>query len=290
MLSLAAKVQVLAPVDAPVILLLVRHVFNLARYDEDYDVRDRARMLSSLLIGLHQNVSAGEGETYDDVLANRGGVVLRREQVKLVLFEGKIGSTVQKPSYSEWPSLLLSKELNYYSSDNYNIFGTLSTVTGKSAGLDSWLVLPEWAEEGTESFLRDTPDEFPTRPVASLSSQQVPSSAVIHHTPQVLLRSSTPPSGRASPAGQATGSSASKRWANLDDFLNEEEPSPSEEENSDDSSSTDESEEEEAEGSNNLRSTTVGVTPRSTTGGRVESEGETDSDDTGSTDDSGSSE
>ena len=81
-LTLAAKLLVLCR-DAEVIRLLSRYVFSLARYDVNYDVRDRARMLASLLGTIYQDIDSDVGRE------DRGGVVLRPEQVKLVLFEGK---------------------------------------------------------------------------------------------------------------------------------------------------------------------------------------------------------
>lgn len=78
---LAAKLLVLSPASRP-LQLLCHYVFSLARYDINYDVRDRTRMLVSLLAGVAPNVTDEEPE-------ERGGVVLRREQVKRVLFEGK---------------------------------------------------------------------------------------------------------------------------------------------------------------------------------------------------------
>lgn len=62
-------------------------MFSLARYDTNYDVRDRTRMLVSLLAGLAPTLDREGDEEKDE----RGGVVLRREQVKRVLFEGKAG-------------------------------------------------------------------------------------------------------------------------------------------------------------------------------------------------------
>ena len=103
LLSLAAKVLVLVPDMPSNLLLLVRHVFNLARYDENYDVRDRARMLSSLLVGFTASEQIAQGDDGEDANsdpASRGGVILRREQVKLVVFEGKASPTIRKPSYS----------------------------------------------------------------------------------------------------------------------------------------------------------------------------------------------
>lgn len=79
--TLAAKLLVLSPASQP-LRFLSRYVFSLARYDINYDVRDRTRMLVSLLSGVAPAVTDEEPE-------ERGGVVLRREQVKRVLFEGK---------------------------------------------------------------------------------------------------------------------------------------------------------------------------------------------------------
>jgi len=48
-------------------------------------------MLSSLLLGVEGGVFKGSAEGSDEAADydQRGGVVLRREQVRLVLFEGK---------------------------------------------------------------------------------------------------------------------------------------------------------------------------------------------------------
>jgi AP-3 complex subunit beta len=78
-INLAAKLFALSP-DAKVLGLLHQLVLSLARYDVNYDVRDRARMMGSLLIGIRPNADPAE---------ERGRVILRREQVRLVLFEGK---------------------------------------------------------------------------------------------------------------------------------------------------------------------------------------------------------
>ena len=58
---------------------------TLARYDQDYDVRDRARLIATLLMGVVPNVLSDEECDKEE----NGGVVLRREQVKMVLFEHK---------------------------------------------------------------------------------------------------------------------------------------------------------------------------------------------------------
>jgi AP-3 complex subunit beta len=88
--TLAGKLLVLSPDDVR-IGKLVKYVFAQARYDRDWDVRDRGRMLSSLVVGV-------VGKGIDEVVKGGGvskkeervGVVLRREQVRMVLFEGKV--------------------------------------------------------------------------------------------------------------------------------------------------------------------------------------------------------
>jgi AP-3 complex subunit beta len=86
-ITLAAKLLVLCPTDRT-LALISGYVFSLAKYDLNYDVRDRARMITSLLSGLGlSDVVMPRDSEKDDM----GGVVLRREQVRVVLFEGKIG-------------------------------------------------------------------------------------------------------------------------------------------------------------------------------------------------------
>ena len=97
-ITLAAKLLVLAPTDRT-LGLLARYAFSLARYDLNYDVRDRARMLHALLSGIVPSLRLegtngsedGADEDQEDAHGARGGVVLRREQIRVVLFEGKAG-------------------------------------------------------------------------------------------------------------------------------------------------------------------------------------------------------
>jgi AP-3 complex subunit beta len=82
-ITLAAKLVVLDP-SHQTLILLARYALSLARYDADYDVRDRARMLLALLRGVAPGV-ADEDESVE-----LAGVILRREQVRVVLFDGKL--------------------------------------------------------------------------------------------------------------------------------------------------------------------------------------------------------
>ena len=92
--TLAAKLLTLNPTHST-LRLLAQYVFSLARYDRDYDVRDRARMAASLLAGIAPGSVNATLNGFPAALAGEGeqevrpGVVLRREQVRLVLFEGK---------------------------------------------------------------------------------------------------------------------------------------------------------------------------------------------------------
>lgn len=94
-LTLGAKLLVLCPADRTLILHN-RYILSLARYDLNFDIRDRARMLGSLLIGAVSGLNEDDEERED-----QGGVVLRREQVKLVLFEGKLGASPEVHTIGE---------------------------------------------------------------------------------------------------------------------------------------------------------------------------------------------
>ena len=96
--SLAAKLLVLSPADRT-LGLLNRYVLALARYDSNFDVRDRARMLGSLLSGVTSTLG-------EDGLQEQGGVVLRREQVKMVLFEGKQDVSLDTTTHGEYTTIL----------------------------------------------------------------------------------------------------------------------------------------------------------------------------------------
>ena len=95
LLTLTTKLLVLSPTTSQ-LLLISQYLFTLARYDADYDVRDRARFLHALLRGVRNEKvtkSDGHGHGDDEAISPEdekeeedvGGVVLRREQVKVIL-------------------------------------------------------------------------------------------------------------------------------------------------------------------------------------------------------------
>ncbi|KZT06124.1 uncharacterized protein LAESUDRAFT_813041 [Laetiporus sulphureus 93-53] len=218
-LTLVAKLLVLSPTDRT-LDLLSRYVFSLARYDLNFDVRDRARMLSSLLSGVNAAV-AHDGESYEDP----GGVTLRREQVRMVLFEGKLG---------------LSEDIRH---DEERLpFGTLGGITGKES-MESRL--PDWLEEGTEPSLRDSEDDVPPMPaVTQISSQGVGPRSITARTSPVVLTPTdgTPPSGSFGRQDGAKGT-----YTDLDQFYADINEEKEDEEEEDEESESEESEEEKSE-------------------------------------------
>lgn len=71
------------------------YCFNLARFDVDYDVRDRGRMLNVLLSDispmLKEELSGTKGSNGDieDEGIKRGVVTLRKQQIQMILMSGK---------------------------------------------------------------------------------------------------------------------------------------------------------------------------------------------------------
>ncbi|KAG6820486.1 hypothetical protein H0H93_016548 [Arthromyces matolae] len=211
---LAAKLFVLSPNDR-VLALLTQYVFNLARYDINYDVRDRARMVSSLLFGvIPASLMNAEHE-------QRAGVVLRREQVKLVLFDGKSEIGEDGLNHTGGVAAPLFQSL----------IGSLSIVTGKSMCFDGFL--PDWLEHGVESSLRDVDEPAPLPgPTAIFSA---PQAQTLGPSPIIL----TPTRG-SSPVGSQSQNGAMKAtFKDLDKFYDdgqstEEEGDEKEEDDDDD--------------------------------------------------------
>ncbi|KAK0245392.1 armadillo-type protein [Armillaria nabsnona] len=151
-ITLAAKLFVLCPVDQ-ILGRLNQYIFLLARYDTNYDVHNRARMLSSLLSGINSSIPVTNSI---DTPAEHEGV-LRREQVRMVLFKEKAG-IIDSESVVSDPHVML---------------GSSSAVTGKPTLGEPRL--PDWLEKGVESTLRDTEEDIaplPAVPIALSSAEQ----------------------------------------------------------------------------------------------------------------------
>lgn len=205
-LTLASQLLVLSPSVAK-LGALSQYLFTLARYDSDYDVRDRARFLAALLRGVREEKIGDEQADDEDV----GGVTLRREQVKVVLLGHR---TVTSDAVA-----LEQAEFGV---------GSMSRITHKRLG--AYVALPEWTDDPTDSTLRDSQEEEQVKHAPSPSpatyAAAPPQTAVPRN-----ISSSTPriasPMG-SSPAGSVPQARA--KFRDLDDFLNSEEESEEEEE------------------------------------------------------------
>ncbi|KAF9565363.1 hypothetical protein CPC08DRAFT_784525 [Agrocybe pediades] len=234
--TLAAKLFILSPADRRIALLSKYVLGGLARYDLDWDVRDRARMVVGLLDGVSGGINGMNGvESWEEQEqrqghAERAGVVLRREQVRLVLFEGKVGVGDVGKGYLDDEKVLL---------------GTMGRVTARHMRTDD--VLPDWLERGVESSLRDSEyDKAPTAAAAAPTAISSNNSKGIGgsglgsgrgspavHTPVVLTPGTLTP----------TKNGEKDKFKDLDAFYAEEEE---EEEVGEEESEEEEEEEEES--------------------------------------------
>ncbi|KAI0636195.1 adaptin N terminal region-domain-containing protein [Trametes polyzona] len=246
-ITLAAKLLVLCPTDRT-LGLLYRYVCSLAQYDLDYDVRDRARMFRALLASVTAGLY-GEADGDETRPEDLGGVVLRREQIKLVLFDGKATPTEDAPK----DALALLSPASPSSAhvdaaeDDHGRFGSLAALTGRWTGGDGYL--PDWLEEGTDSSLRDSDADMPQPPVAiSQSSARSIGGPSSRASPVILT-----PAGGVSPSGSISRQDSGKAaYMDLDKFYEDaEETEESEESESgdDDDEEEEEGEEEEGDGS-----------------------------------------
>jgi AP-3 complex subunit beta len=90
-ITLASKLLLLAP-ESDKIGKMALYCFSLARYDQDYDVRDRGRLLSTLLSDICPVLKEEPAEGADtEEVENRaqGTITLRREQIRMILLQGK---------------------------------------------------------------------------------------------------------------------------------------------------------------------------------------------------------
>ncbi|TFL04003.1 adaptin N terminal region-domain-containing protein [Pterulicium gracile] len=221
-LSLAAKMLTARPKEDRT-TLMCRHLFHLARYDASSDVRDRCRMLVSLLVGVAPGLSREDA-------ASRRGVVLRGEQVRLVLFSDKASTSAVVGGHA-------------YES-NAMVIGSMSVVLTRSPLMDTFL--PDWLEQGTQPTLRGSGEVKP--------SQTVPRSIV-----------SAPPKA-SSYATTGIEKPTSPKWTeDLDEFYSQEsdteeeatEEEEEEEEEEEDSSSDEGSTENESSEGERLNHTDV---------------------------------
>lgn len=207
-MTLATKLLVLSP-TTPLLLQLSQYLFTLARYDQDYDIRDRARFLGALQRGIKDEKAAKVSEEDEEDV---GGVVLRREQVKVVLL-------AQRSSAEDGPANTVV---------DYDV-GSMSRTIGRK--LNGYTGVPKWTDDPTDPSLRESELDDPkrqTQPVSAISSAQPVSapSRPIH------LSSAAMPPG-ASPVGSSPAGSlppqGRTKFQDLDAFLNSDSEESSEE-------------------------------------------------------------
>ncbi|EIW66576.1 hypothetical protein TREMEDRAFT_34827 [Tremella mesenterica DSM 1558] len=192
-LTLATKLLVLSP-STPQLTSMSQYLFQLARFDKDYDVRDRSRFLYSLLKGVFVHSSPSLTESDEETT----GVVLRREQVKVVV----LGQRTVKV------------EINKDQSGEYDV-GSLSSLAKKK--LVGYENIPDWTDEPTDSSLRDSEVEKPIMSIPSLSPSPSPIPMLNNST------SSTQKSILTPVESPAPGSLNQKNeFRDLDAFLNSE--------------------------------------------------------------------
>ncbi|KAG6370469.1 adaptin N terminal region-domain-containing protein [Boletus reticuloceps] len=239
-LTLAAKLFLLCPTDQR-LGLLCGYVLSLGRYDLNYDVRDRTRMLNSLLAGISPTMNGREME-------EQSSVILRREQVIKVLFDGKAG--------------IIEESEETFGLHHIPI-GSLSIVTGKATLGDS--ILPEWLEGGIDPLLRQSEEDvhpvaLPPQAISSASSTAAKTLGSAGVTPIVLT-----PTGSSTPVREAKEShrdlekfyasgsdkkssdSESSSEEVSEDNLEEEDNAHDSEESQDDTADDESSEEQEQE-------------------------------------------
>ncbi|KAK9693865.1 AP-3 complex subunit beta [Basidiobolus ranarum] len=126
-ITLAAKLMCALP-TTPKMNLLYKYVFTLARYDMNYDVRDRARFLKALMSN-----AGGENTEQDDSL---------RKHAEEILLCEKPAPVTENPLAGR---------------DKYAI-GSMSMVLNSSVfGYES---LPDWPSVQPDPSLRDTQDDI----------------------------------------------------------------------------------------------------------------------------------
>lgn len=263
-LTMATKIFVLCPHSTP-IDLITKYLFQLARYDQDWDVRDRARFLKALIRGIKplSNLDVEQSNMEEDDEQDTGGVTLRREQVHVVLYGGKksptefendgecqtfgslsfarVGCTWRSSANQMQPILF-----NFPASIPRSLYeiATLSSVIGKR--LANYFPLPEWSDDPSDPSLRDVEDNVPyssaQSPVTAISSTSV--RPPIFTNPRAVSSSMT--SSTPTPASGVTPTTKGK-FKDLDAFLQSSDEDEDEEDDDDDESSDEETDEDDSE-------------------------------------------
>lgn len=158
-LVLSTKLNIFLPTvefeNIKTVKLIHSYILQLARYDEDFDVRDRGRFCKALTDRVEAHVSK-EGqpmkEQENDEGGQLGGVILRRDQVLHILFEGKPIATVDEDSRAR-------------QKEEYNLDALSYVMKGSKIVLDKKMDFSiPWAE------VKDLPPISVREPALSVSS------------------------------------------------------------------------------------------------------------------------
>lgn len=267
-LTLSAKLQAFLPsteaeaATIQAVAALHAYLLQLARFDLNYDVRDRSRYYSRLLSALGESsqvTRSSDDEEEQEVSSS--GIRLRRDQVLVVLFDGKTESTRQ-------PELIDRTDGISATLDPLVLTSSSRTVPKGTIGL-----LPPWQEDSTKippASIRDPSDPsissvpvtMTTKVSASANIRSISSdsfkggssaSSRVVLTPTNRSGSSTPISGAGAAAVEAGVRQGKGKYRDLDDFLDAESEDEEEEsssggssaEQSEDENSSDQEEEDE---------------------------------------------
>ncbi|WVQ74636.1 hypothetical protein IAR50_004237 [Cryptococcus sp. DSM 104548] len=232
--TLMTKITVLVPANKQ-LELMGQYLWGMARYDADWDVRDRARFLYSLLRGVRAEKPVnGDGPAEEE--EDTGGVILRREQVKFVVLNRQPTSVDTELSVRKGTA------------QSFEV-ATTSRIAGKK--LKGYEELQEWTDDPTDGTLRDSELEKPqaTPTPTSFSSQSqnhgVPPAPLHMSSSGQLPRRGFPSSNDtpvlASPASGQVSQPAKAKFQDLDSFLDSDTESETEsEDESDDEESGEE--------------------------------------------------
>ncbi|CAG8508232.1 2712_t:CDS:10 [Ambispora gerdemannii] len=135
-LNLGAKLVSFHP-NNPTIKLLFQYILNLARYDLDYDIRDRARLLRGLILldGNKENSNYGE-ENLEEKNESKSAILT--DNLKKILLGEKEAPIEESPSVGR---------------DRF-IIGSMSLVLNHS--IPGYEALPDWPSEKPDGSFRDS--------------------------------------------------------------------------------------------------------------------------------------
>ncbi|CAG8441070.1 3847_t:CDS:10 [Acaulospora morrowiae] len=139
-INLGAKLLSLHPTDHT-INLITQYVLNLARYDLNYDIRDRARFLRGLVLINGKKENTGENVEIMETSQSTEANIILTDSLKRILLCEKDAPSEESPSAGR---------------DRFTI-GSMALVLNHS--IPGYEPLPDWPTEKPDGSLRDNLDE-----------------------------------------------------------------------------------------------------------------------------------